>query len=48
MNKEKFLSENSPRKGWDRAFQAASAGMTDELLLESLWPNQFDTEEWGW
>jgi len=37
-----------PREGWTEAFRAAGAGASDDLLLDELPPNDFDTREWKW
>jgi hypothetical protein len=37
-----------PREGWEEAFRAAGPSVNDELLLDTLPPNQFDQEEWRW
>jgi antitoxin MazE len=36
------------REGWAEAFRAAGAGASDELLLEKLPANDFDSKEWKW
>jgi antitoxin MazE len=33
-----------PREGWEEAFRAAGPSINDELLLDTLPPNQFDRE----
>ena len=40
--------EHRPRQGWEEAFRAAGPSLNDELLLDTLPPNQFDREEWQW
>ncbi|HTA46154.1 MAG TPA: AbrB/MazE/SpoVT family DNA-binding domain-containing protein [Bryobacteraceae bacterium] len=40
--------ERQPREGWEQAFRNAGSSEKDELLLESLPPNRFDSEEWEW
>jgi hypothetical protein len=37
-----------PREGWEEAFRAAGPSTHDELLLDTLPPNQFDREDWRW
>ena len=37
-----------PREGWEEAFRTAGPSTNDELLLDTLPPNQFDLEEWRW
>jgi antitoxin MazE len=37
-----------PREGWEEVFRAATPSVSDELLLDTLPPNQFDLEEWQW
>jgi antitoxin MazE len=37
-----------PREGWEEAFRAAGPSINDELLLDTLAPNQFDREDWRW
>ncbi len=37
-----------PREGWEKAFRAAGPSINDELLLDTLPPNQFDREDWRW
>ncbi len=37
-----------PREGWEDMFRAAASANQDELLLDTLPPNQFDREEWRW
>ena len=36
------------REGWAEAFRAAGAGAPDELLLDKLPANDFDSKEWMW
>ena len=40
--------ERQPREGWEQAFRNAGSFEKDELLLEGLPPNRFDSEEWEW
>ena len=40
--------ERRPRHGWAEAFRAAGASANDELLLETIEPNEFDSKEWSW
>lgn len=40
--------DRPPRAGWDAAFLAAKSTARDELLLDGLPANRFDTEEWDW
>lgn len=40
--------ERQPRQGWEEAFRAAGVATEDELLLETVEPNEFDREEWQW
>jgi antitoxin MazE len=40
--------EHQPREGWEEAFRAAGPPSRDELLLDSVGANAFDTEEWQW
>ncbi len=37
-----------PRKGWEKAFQAAAPNTENELLLGTMPPNTFDRDEWQW
>lgn len=37
-----------PRQGWEKAFQAADPTTGDQLLLDTIPPNEFDREEWQW
>jgi len=37
-----------PRQGWEETFRAAVSAEADELLLETVPPNQFDRDEWKW
>ena len=41
-------SDRAPRQGWDEAFRAVGPAGDDQLLLESLPPNEFDRKEWKW
>jgi antitoxin MazE len=36
------------RQGWEEAFRAGGCPASDELLLETLPANKFDSEEWQW
>jgi antitoxin MazE len=36
------------RQGWREAFAASAPAKDEELLLENLSPNAFDSEEWEW
>jgi antitoxin MazE len=40
--------ERRPRQGWEEAFRAAGLAVHDELLLETVEPNEFDSKEWQW
>jgi len=40
--------DRSPRQGWKEAFQAAGSAANDELLLDTMSPNEFDHEDWRW
>ncbi|PWU00471.1 MAG: AbrB/MazE/SpoVT family DNA-binding domain-containing protein [Terriglobia bacterium] len=40
--------DRAPREGWSEAFQAAGSAAGDELPLEVLPANDFDTKEWQW
>jgi antitoxin MazE len=37
-----------PRMGWEEAFRAAGSSSQDEVLLEEMGLNEFDTKEWRW
>ncbi len=37
-----------PRQNWTKIFRAAGSTAHDELLLESVKPNAFDSREWKW
>jgi antitoxin MazE len=37
-----------PRHGWEKAFQKAGRTTEDQLLLDTIPPNEFDREEWQW
>jgi antitoxin MazE len=39
--------ERRARQGWEESFRAAGSSI-DELLLETVGPNEFDREEWRW
>jgi antitoxin MazE len=43
-----IASRRVPRQGWEEAFRAAGPAEEDELLLDSLPPNEFDFEDWRW
>ena len=36
------------RQGWREAFAASASAKDEELLLDNLPPNAFDSEEWEW
>lgn len=36
------------RQGWREAFAASASAKDEELLLDNLPPNAFDSEEWKW
>jgi antitoxin MazE len=40
--------ERRPRQGWEDAFRASSDTAHDELMLEFMEPNEFDSKEWRW
>ncbi len=40
--------DHFPRAGWVEAYRAAGPPINDELLLDTLPPNQFDQEDWRW
>lgn len=40
--------ERRPRQGWEEAFRVAGPDARDELLLDTLLPNDFDRHEWKW
>ena len=40
--------ERRPRQGWAHAFRSAVQASSDELLLETAEPNEFDGNEWRW
>ena len=40
--------ERHVRQGWAEAFRATEQVEPDELLLESIGPNSFDSKEWRW
>lgn len=40
--------EHRPRQGWVEAFRTAGPSVRDELLLETLSANDFDSEDWQW
>jgi antitoxin MazE len=37
-----------PRRGWEKAFQAADPTTENKLLLDTIPPNEFDREYWQW
>jgi hypothetical protein len=37
-----------PREEWEEMFAAAGNSEDDELLLDRMPANQFDSEEWEW
>jgi len=37
-----------PRQGWAEAFRVAGSAEHDELLLQGVEPNEFDSKEWQW
>jgi antitoxin MazE len=41
-------AQRRPRQGWEDAFRAARSTHGDELLLETVEPNEFDLKEWQW
>jgi antitoxin MazE len=41
-------AQRRPRQGWEDAFRAARSAHGDELLLETVEPNEFDLKEWQW
>ena len=43
-----IAKDHPPRQGWEELFRAAGPAANDELLLDTLPPNQFDQEEWRW
>jgi antitoxin MazE len=43
-----IAADRQPRDGWDQAFRNPGSSARDELLLEGLPPNRFDSEEWEW
>jgi antitoxin MazE len=43
-----IASDRRPRQGWEKAFQAVDAATEDQLLLDTIAPNEFDREEWQW
>jgi antitoxin MazE len=40
--------ERQVRQGWADAFRAAEQVESDELLLEHVPPNKFDSKDWRW
>lgn len=48
-NERLIIAPNKPpRQGWDKAFREARGPEPDELLLEGIVPNKFDSKEWQW
>jgi len=37
-----------PRHNWSKIFRAAGSSAHDELLLDSVKQNAFDSREWKW
>jgi antitoxin MazE len=37
-----------PRQAWEEAFRAAGPATNDEIVLETMDPNEFDFTEWKW
>jgi antitoxin MazE len=37
-----------PRQAWEEAFRAAGPATNDEIVLETMDPNEFDLTEWKW
>jgi antitoxin MazE len=40
--------ERRPRENWSETFRASGAAGSDELMLETTEPNDFDREQWRW
>jgi len=40
--------DRPPRQGWEKAFRSANPATPDQLLLETVPPNEFDRDEWRW
>jgi antitoxin MazE len=40
--------DRAPRQGWEKAFKAVTATSENELLLDTVAPNEFDQNEWQW
>jgi antitoxin MazE len=40
--------DRPPRQGWKEAFRAAGSAANDELLFDTIPPNEFDHEDWRW
>lgn len=40
--------EHRPRQGWEEAFRSAGPALHDEVLLQTVGTNRFDSEEWQW
>ena len=40
--------QHRPRQGWAEAFRAAGSVANDELLIENMPRNEFDSQEWRW
>ena len=41
-------SERRPRHGWEEAFRAAGSSASDEILLDTIGPDQFERRGWEW
>ena len=41
-------SARRPRQAWEEAFRAAGPATNDEIVLETMDPNEFDFTEWKW
>jgi antitoxin MazE len=37
-----------PRQAWEEAFRAAGPATNDEIVVETMDPNEFDFTEWKW
>jgi hypothetical protein len=48
MRNETPPRDRSPRQGWEKVFQVLDAVTEDQLLLDTVAPNEFDREEWEW
>ena len=40
--------QHRPRQGWGEAFRAAGSATSDELVIDNVPPNEFDSKEWRW